>query len=114
LEDDPRPRPEAGRPSLTSRRISAKVQTSPARTPRSWPNSKPSTNAGPRNYRRPRSTPSTDGCSHPKVIGAPSLAKSWPVDSCSVWHNGSTWPTVNFGDSNTENLRSILDEEMIK
>ena len=68
----------------------------------------------PRNYHRPKSTPSTDDCSRPKVIGAPSLANSWPVDSGSVWRTDCTLPTVNFGGSNTENLRSILEEEMIQ
>ena len=41
-----------------------------------WPNSQPSTNAGLRNYHQPRSTPSTDGCSRPKVIRASSLSNS--------------------------------------
>ena len=43
----------------------------------------------------------------------PSLAISWPVDSDSVWHNGSTC-RATLGGSNTENLRSIPEEEMIQ
>ena len=43
-----------------------------------------------------------------------SLANSWSVDSGSVWHNVSTLHTATLVASNTENLRSILEEEMIQ
>lgn len=48
------------------------------------------------------------GCSRPKVIGAPSLANSWPFYSRSVWYNGSTCRTVNFSGSNTKILSRFL------
>ena len=68
LEDDPRPRPEAAGPLRPLAGYRRTYRPRRARTRRSWPNSLPSTNAGPRNYHRPRSTPSTDGCSRPKGI----------------------------------------------